>query len=79
VKPRTIVFYTSSLASLTAIVMVPFFEHWYSVMEAKEAWSAVVSPELHVWLRFGGFASLIAFVGSFLAVGGKGSSRSSCH
>jgi hypothetical protein len=68
-KPRMIAFYLAALASLTAIVMIPFYEHWYSVKETKAAWSALSSPELHVWLLCGTWAATFALVGSLFGQG----------
>ena len=65
---RTAVFRASASASVIAIVMVPFYEHWFT----KLGFAALASDSLHVWLDFGLAASVIALLGSLF---GRGAQR----
>jgi hypothetical protein len=62
---RVFIFRVSALASAIAIVMVPFYEHWYS----KLGYAALASDTLHVWLDSGLTAGTIALTGSFFGRG----------
>jgi len=71
-KTRRIAFYVATLASLTAITLIPFYEHWFSVKNQQAPWSALSSPELRVWLRCGTWIGMIALIGSLF---GRGAQR----
>jgi hypothetical protein len=62
---RAIIFRASLLASVAAIVLVPFYEHWFT----KLGYAALSSDTLRVWLDFGVTASIIAMLGSLFGRG----------
>jgi hypothetical protein len=66
---RAIIFWVAVLASAIALVMVPFYEHWYS---SFPPYAALASNALHVWLNCGLTAGAISLVGSLF---GKGARR----
>jgi divalent metal cation (Fe/Co/Zn/Cd) transporter len=65
---RGLIFRVSLLASIVAIALIPFYEHWVS----KLGYAALASDSLHLWLDSGLAAGAIAFVGSLF---GKGVGR----
>jgi hypothetical protein len=65
---RVLAFRISVVSSVIAIVLVPFYEHWFT----KLGYAAMSSNRLHIWLNFGLTASLIALLGSLF---GRGSQR----
>jgi hypothetical protein len=62
---RAIIFRASLVASVVAIVMVPFYEHWFT----KLGYAALASGTLRVWLDFGVTASMVAVLGSLFGRG----------
>ena len=64
---RVLVFRVSLLTSVIAIVMVPFYEHWFT----KLGYAALASDTLRAWLDSGLTASGIAFLGSLFGRGPK--------
>ena len=62
---RAFIFRVSLLTSAIAIVMVPFYEHWFS----KLGYAALASDTLHVWLDSGMTVSVIALLGSLFGRG----------
>jgi hypothetical protein len=64
---RTFVFRFSVLSSVVAVVMIPFYERWFS----KLGYAALTSDTLHVWLNSGVTASVIAMIGSLFGRGPK--------
>ena len=52
---------TALLAGVTSLVMIPFYEHWYS---SFPQYGALTSDKLTIWLNSGLAISVIAFVGS---------------
>jgi len=64
---RTSIFRVSALASAIAILMVPFYEHWFTKLD----YAALASDTLRVWLDSGLTASMIALLGSLFGRGPK--------
>jgi hypothetical protein len=62
---RLWIFRVSVVASVVAIVAVPFYEHWFS----KLGYAALASDTLLVWLNTMLTASLIALFGSLFGRG----------
>ena len=62
---RALIFRVSVLASAIAIVMVPFYERWFT----KLGYAALASDTLRVWLDSGLTAGVIALLGSFFGSG----------